>query len=370
MTDICIAHGGDIGEPNGGTDRVTALAAGLSDRGYDVTLVVPTPSNQLDERFSDLRIESIDLPTHGVSTQPRRAYQISKRAIEVADKENAKLQFEHSTLAGVGTFRGVSDFVLDIHDLAFRSPLYGELPMGSIIQRFIEFVEGRAIHRANNIVVVSKLMKEIIVEQWKVPVDDIIVVPNGYFEHRIAPYRSVETVPSRVAFLGTLHPKLDIEAMYDIARLPEVDEFVVIGDGNRREDLESASKQIDSLSVTGRLPDEKAFQLVSSAAVAVNPQFPSELQATSSPVKLYYYAGLGVPSVVTEGPELATDLEAAGAAKVVSPNEDFDIAVRELLNSKDRRESMKQSARRAAETFQWSRRAAQFAEVYEPVVDM
>lgn len=40
---LCMGHGGDLGEPSGGTERVSALAAGLTERGVDVTLIVPTP---------------------------------------------------------------------------------------------------------------------------------------------------------------------------------------------------------------------------------------------------------------------------------------------------------------------------------------
>jgi glycosyltransferase involved in cell wall biosynthesis len=365
MTDICIAHGGDLGEPNGGTDRVSAIAAGLTEHGYDVTVVAPTPGGPLPDGFNDVPVETIDLPTHGVSSQPKRAYQVSRRTLALAAERDAVVQFEHSTLAGVGTLRGASGFVLDIHDLAFQSPLYGDLPLGLVAQRAIKALERRAVGRARSIVVVSEPMKRAVTETWSVPPDAIHVIPNGYFTDRINPYRTTERVNGRVVFLGTLHPKLDIDAMISIADLPEVTEFLVIGDGNKRIELERASDRHDSLTVTGRLPDTEAFGLVASASVAVNPQLPSGLQETSSPVKLCYYAALGVPAVVSEGPELAAQLHRNGAAVSIPSGGDVAGAVRRILRTDDERQQMAERAKRLATKLKWEQRIEQFATVYD-----
>jgi glycosyltransferase involved in cell wall biosynthesis len=368
MTDICIAHGGDLGEHSGGTDRVSAIASGLAEQGHDVLIVAPTPGGQVPAQLSDIPIETLNIPTHGISTQPQRAYYVSRKALAVASRRDAKIQFEHSTLAGVGTLFGASGFVLDMHDLAFRSPLYGELPLGTFIQRAIKFLEQRAITRANSIIVVSEEMRDIVIDTWDIDDNNVFVVPNGYFEERVEPYRTEETAGGRIVFLGTLHPKLDVDAIFRIADLPEVSEFIVIGDGNLRTELEQASERHDSLRVAGRLPDEEAFKLVASASVVVNPQLPSGLQAASSPVKLYYYAALGVPAVVSAGPDLAAQLDDAGAAMSVSADGDFPETVRQILRSDNERERMAQRARRVAQELKWERRVNQFVSVYDRVL--
>lgn len=362
---ICIAHGGDVSYPSGGTDRVTALASGLENIGFDVTLVVLEPERKLPERLSNVNIEPVPFSGFGVKTQLQRAFRVSHRAKQIARKNGACLQFEHSTLAGFSTYLGQDDFVLDMHDLAFRSSLYSDLPLGNIIQILIRRIEGRALERASHIVVVSGTMKEIVVTRWGVPEERISVIPNGYFENKIDAFRSVEAKRGRVVFLGTFHPKLDVETLIAIAKLPEVDEMIVIGDGNKRYQLEKASQRIDSLRMTGRLPDKEAFQLVSESSVAVNPQHLSDLQKTSSPVKLAYYAALGVPSVVTEGPELARQLHDDGAALLVSAEENFPEKVRKVLVDDHLRGSMAENASKAAQELTWSQRTKTFANMYD-----
>lgn len=366
MTDaVCLVHGGDLSAPSGGTDRVSALAAGLQDGGYDVRLVVPAPDGPLPDRLSGVEVDPVDVRTGGVASQPLRAARLVRRARRVAAETDATLQIEHSTLAGAGSLLGCSGYVLDMHDLAFPSPLYGDLPLGGAVQRAVRHVEGRGVRDAERVVAVSERMRRLAADEWDVPADRFAVVPNGYFPEVVADHRDREPVEGRVVFLGTLHPKLDVEALRGIVRLPACEELLVVGDGARREELAQAAAALDSLRVLGRLPDEQAFARLSTAAVAVNPQHPSRLQRASSPVKLCYYAALGVPMALSAGPDLAHQLGEAGAAALVDSDGDFPATVGELLADRERRERMADRATAAAESLTWDARVEQLLDVYD-----
>lgn len=364
---VVIAHGGDVSRPSGGTNRVSAFAAGLHERGHEVTLVVPEPEESLPERLDGIPVEPVSISSTGVATQPIRAARIAWRAKSVAAQEDAIVQFEHSTLGGVGAMVGCSNYVLDMHDLAFASPLYGDLPFGSFVQRGVRHMEFRGLRNAADIVVVSNRMRDLVRAEWDVSAERFTVIPNGYFESDVAGYRDVEPVQGRVVFLGTLHPKLDTAAIVDIARLPETEEMVIIGDGARADDLSQAKRDhgLDTLHLKGKLPDERAFELVASAAVAINPQHPSRLQEASSPVKLYYYAALGVPMVISAGPEAAERLHDEGAATAVDAERDFAAAVQCVLQDEQRRQAMRDSALRIARGWEWSSRSDDLVRLYQ-----
>lgn len=363
---VCIAHGGDLSDPSGGTDRITAFATGLIRNGYDVTLVVPRPAGSIPSRLTDVDINTVPLRARGIIDQPIRATLIARRARDIATERNALLQIEHSNLAGVGSLIGCSDFVLDMHDLTYASPLYGDRPLGNVLQSVVRRVEGRGVARADEIIVVSERMQQLVIDEWDVPERRFTVIPNGYFKSIIDQYRQHDTVPGRVVFFGTLHPKVDPQALVAIARLPDVTEMLVIGDGERRTDLEKTRQQqgISELRITGRLPEEEAFELVASASVAVNPQYTSPLQEASSPVKLYYYAALGLPMVLTEGPDLANTLGRAGAALLVQEGGDFTTPVQSVLGDDDCRRRMATQALREAEHATWADRVDSLLEVY------
>jgi glycosyltransferase involved in cell wall biosynthesis len=288
---------------------------------------------------------------------------VVRRARRVSENQNAVLQIEHSTLAGLASLVGCRDYVLDMHDLAFPSPVYGDLPLGSGVQRGIKALEARGLRDASEVVVVSDQMKSLIAETWDISTDRFSTVPNGYFSDIRDAYMSSDSVRGRVAFLGSLHPKLSVQTFEEICRLSEVTELVVVGDGPMRSEFESIDEA--ELRLTGYLPDDQAFELIAGAQVAINPQRVSRLQRASSPVKLYYYTGLGLPMVLTEGPDEVRMLADRDAATSVPEDGDFSEAVRQVLVDDDRRESMRAALNDLGWEFTWEERVKRLVKLYD-----
>lgn len=366
---IVLAHGANVNTPSGGANRVIGLANGLAAAGHDVSLVCPGPSDggrdeMVRNLSSSVRIDRVGLDRQDVLSQPVRGLAVSRRAKRLADRRDALIQFEHSTLGGVGALTGCRGYVLDMHDLAFSSPFYRDLPLGKLVQRAVRRFEGMGIGNADRVVVVSDEMRRIVREIWDYPDDRLVTIPNGYFREVVEPYLDTPTEPGRVVFLGSLHPKLDLESFASIADLSSVNELIVVGDGALRDDLDELATTHDRLHVRGRLPDEEAYRLVASAAVGINPQQPSRLQQASSPVKLFYYAALRLPMVVTSGPDLVTRLAREGAAIAVRPGDSFATAVDSVLSDEGRRAKMRGVAEELASEFTWDQRAADLVDMY------
>ena len=53
---IVLAHGGDLGVPSGGNERVVAFAAGLESAGHDVALVTVQPTGALPDRLAGVEV--------------------------------------------------------------------------------------------------------------------------------------------------------------------------------------------------------------------------------------------------------------------------------------------------------------------------
>jgi len=358
---ICIAHGGDLSDPSGGTDRVSAIATGLEECGHDVTLVVPEKSADLSGQLAPVDVRTIDVNT---SNSLVKAFRVASRASQIAEQKGAQLQIEHSTLAGVGSLQGQSGYVLDMHDLAYSRFNVVDTVLAPALKWATARLERRAVQRAGHVIVVSEAMRDVLCGRWGVDTKRVSVVANGYFPERVEPFLEAEPIEGRVAFLGTLHPKVDVESFRCIAELPEVSELVVIGDGALREEMEGIASSHEHVRYTGRLPDADAFSLLAASQVAVNPQTKSELQRSSSPVKLYNYAALGLPMVVTPGPPIVSQLTAADAAMTANTPEQFKGKVKTLMNDDPLRETISKHARDTATNFDWNRRVTSVNELY------
>ena len=363
---VCIAHGGDVSEPSGGTDRVTAFASGLQRNGIDVILVVPEPTGEFPDQLEPVDVRPVDTEPFGVSNSLVRAGTVARGARRIAENEDAFLQLEHSTLAGVGTVLGSEDYILDMHDLAFARYDHVETKASPVLRRIVGWLERRAVESADRIVVVSQYMRQVLRKKWGVSPGSVDVIENGFYPERITGFRDLDIVPGRICFLGTLHPKIDVDTIVELARLSAVEELCVIGDGARRTELQRLKKRrgLEALRVLGRLPDEEAFELVGSAEAVINPQTMSELQRSSSPVKLYYYAALGKAMVVSEGPDVAEKLAEEDAALVVDSQSNFVESVERILQNDDHAERLGRNARRVAETFKWERRVERLKNLY------
>ena len=366
---LCLAHGGDVSQPSGGTDRVTALAAGLQDRGFDVSLVVPEPVESLPDCLTDVSVQPVETDRFGVPNALTRAETVASTARQIAEAQDAALQLEHSTLAGVGTLRGCDGYVLDMHDIGYPRYDHVDSAAAPVLKRGVAWLERRAVDRATHVVVVSEYMRETLRDDWGVADERITVVPNGFSLECVAGYRDVGEVPGRVCFLGTLHPKVDVGTLRAVGRLPAVSDLVIVGDGAQRDRVDTLASEVDSVRATGRLPDEEAFELVASAQVLVNPQTDSELQRSSSPVKLYYYAALGGAMVVTEGPSVVEELVSARAAKSASSRQGFVSTVERLLESPDMRQELSRNARRVAKEFTWDERIRDLSAMYRQLAE-
>ena len=364
MNRICIAHGGDISTPSGGTDRISAFAGGLQDRGYSVTLVVPELDSEPQHDLGQVDIREVSLPDP-IENSVSNALAIARRARNVASERDATLQYEHSIMAGLGTLVGASSYVLDMHDLAYSRYDHVDSPAAPVMQRGVAWLERRAVQRADKIIAVSEYMADELRSKWGISSAKISVVPNGFFPEKLEPFADIEIVEGRVCFLGTLHPKVDVDAIEAVCQLPTVTETVVIGDGAQRDRLEKLGDEYEALEVTGRLPDEEAFELLASAAVAINPQHRSALQQSSSPVKLYYYAALGKPMVVTEGPPLVTELADAGAAIATKSRDEFTESVETVLSDPKLAVNLRRNAHEQAKSFEWDTRVESLVSIHE-----
>ena len=358
---LCIGHAGDVSQPSGGTNRVTAFAGGLAARGHDVTLVVPHPNEKLPARLDEVDVHPVDPP---VGNAVGRTLAVAREAKRVAGPET-HLQLEHSLLGGVGGLSSRSSFVLDMHDLAYARFDHVDAAYTPLARRGVALVERVGIRRADHVIAVSTYMRDILVEDWGVAPEQVTVIPNGYFSETIETFQGDNTKDGRVCFLGTLHPKVDVDALRGIAELPAVEEMVVIGDGAQRERIEQLAADHDSLRAAGRLPDAEAFELVASAAVVVNPQVESELQRSSSPVKLYYYAALGKPIVASRGPSVVSELADADAAVAPATRPAFVDAVADLLADPDRAAELGMNAAELGSTFRWTDRVDAVQQLYE-----
>lgn len=371
---ICIAHGGDVSEPSGGTNRVTAFATALRNAGFDVHLVVPSPKREFPEDLRDIKIHTVPIKARSIRDQIFRALLVSLKAKKIAKNNNAILQIEHAVLAGFATLVGCSDFVLDMHDLSSYSPAYLSLPFSKLVQKFVYEMEKRAVNRASKIIVVSNLMKYFIVKEWNVPEEKIEVIPNGYFEDKFKDLnlKNIEETEGMIAFLGTLHQKVDLGKIINLAKSIKNSKIYIIGDGPVRGKLERMIKRnkLENIILTGNLPYLESLRLTAKSKVVIAPYLSGKSLDVSCPVKLYDYARLGKAIVADKVAEICKIFEKYNAALISDPSnpKKFIENVQILLEDEKLRKKIASNARKIVNDFSWEKQGAKLANMYREFI--
>jgi glycosyltransferase involved in cell wall biosynthesis len=363
---VVIAHGGNIGFQGGGTLRVLTFAKSLAERGYDVSLVVPKPVGNIPEDVREsVRIYTVPVVPRGLWSQITRAIFVSLKAKKLAEKEGAILQIEHSTLGGIASLLGCSNYVLDVHDLEFDGDQYRSIPLAS---KGIYYLERRAVKKASKIIAVSDVMKDFISKEWGIEKSKIDVIPNGV-RSKILNFKTDEKEEEGlVSFLGVLTHNIDYEKIFLLSKELEKTRIFVIGDGPMRCKLLKRLKggNIANVIVPGYLPDEKAYGILARSQVCIFPLRDTFHTRVAAHMKAFDYAALG-KAIATDRDATARVFEMHDAALVSDPSkpEEFVENVRRLLNDEGLRKRLGMRARKLAENFTWEKQGEKLVRLYE-----
>jgi len=223
----------------------------------------------------------------------------------------------------------------------------------------IDRIERANIRKANKIIVVTPNLKEILINQYKVPEERIEVIENGANTDMFRPM-DMETVKrelnldpdlSYICFVGNFAAWQGLESL--IKCIPQVlkaypnTRFLLVGDGALRRELSVMAQELgmsEMLIFTGMVPYWKVPLYVNASEVCVVYKRP--MQSGYSPLKLYEYMACKKPVIASkvEGFEI---LEKNNAGILVEPENPDALAkaVIKLLGNDKLRDEMGRNGR-------------------------
>lgn len=368
---ICIAHAETLGSESGGTLRTAVLAKALSDSGYHVDLVAPQPdkSTNIPDRLNDIKIHTVPISANGAADQLPRAIAVARRAIKLSNKNDSILQVERAPLAGIVALLGGRDYVLDLHDISFNGPLYGELPPFNIPSKVVYWIEKLGALKAKSVIAVSKHMKRFVCENWGVSRKNAHIIHNGVREE-ILDYGSThmfKTNPQQVSFLGNISRNVDINKFIKLANELNI-ELHIIGDGYKKRSLEKIVSQskLQNIIVHGYLPDNEAYEIISQSQVTVFPLHDNHHTKMSQHMKAFDYGALSKP-IATDRDGTAELFEEHNAALVSDPSDASELVdnTRTLLQDENMRKELGRNARDLSERYTWKNQGQELVDLYE-----
>jgi glycosyltransferase involved in cell wall biosynthesis len=185
----------------------------------------------------------------------------------------------------------------------------------------------------------------------------VVVVPHGVEIERFPAESAVEPVPRRVVYCGTIGMGHSVGTLLEAARALERDgdgyEFLIVGDGAERAELEQRARSwgLRSVRFAGRLPRTSLPELLASAQIAVATQRDLPFLADALSTKVLEYMAASRPVVAAASGWTAEIIERAGAGIVCPPEDSAALAdaIARIAAVPDRARAMGLSGRRYVE---------------------
>lgn len=393
-------------EPGAGATRTSELAAAWARQGHEVHVLTGMPCypdgvvpegyrgrpylREIEDGVTVHRGWVAAAPNRGKAR--RAAWYLSQAlsmvvvdALGVPTVDVVVATSPHILAAAAGAVaasRRDRPLVLDIRDLWPRSIWeLGALPRESLAIKLLERLERALYDRAAAIVVVSEPFRgHILGMQPGRPQGEVPVITNGVDLGRFDP--TADGRPTRAAlgldpdaptaiYAGTHGEAHGLEVVVEAARrAPEV-QWVLVGDGARKEHLARAGEGVPNLHFRPMQPASRMAGLYAAGDVHLVPLRDLPLFETVLPSKLFEIWGMGRPVVLGVRGEAARLVERSGAGVVVPP-EDADAlvaAVRDLVRDPARLAAMGRAGRAFVEAeFDRERLAGRYTDLLGRVV--
>lgn len=273
-------------------------------------------------------------------------------------------------------------FVFDHHDLC-PELFDSRFPEGSALaRRGLLALEKATFRTADHVVSTNLSYAEVAMRRGGKDPTDVTVVRTGpdqtSLRRRAANPALRRGRPHLVAYIGVMGPQDGVDlavrsAAYVVHDLHRTDvSFTFMGAGDSYESLVALRDQLglqDYLELPGRVPDETVLDVLSTADLGLSPDPKSPLNDVSTMNKTMEYMAFDLPVIAFDLKE--TRVSAGDAAVYVESGDvaAYGRAVVELLDNKDRRETMGHTGRLRIDTeLGWPYQREAYVGVYDLLV--
>ena len=208
----------------------------------------------------------------------------------------------------------------------------------------VEQIESIMLNAADVITVVSKVLKQSLIERG-INKEKILVNPNGVDPERFYPDHDGNVIREKynlnqkltIGFVGTFGPWHGAEILaeaitkLDLATLPKNVHFLFIGDGQRRILCENIIRKAGLSAMctfTGMIPQGESPSYQAACDILVSPHVPNPdgTPFFGSPTKLFEYMAMGKIIIASRLAQIADILEDNVTAVLVDPGNAGQLA--------------------------------------------
>jgi glycosyltransferase involved in cell wall biosynthesis len=323
----------NIDNKTGDAIHVRELAQSLAKLGNELDLVISstTPSRQF--KGANLRVH--------YNPNPKSMATI-RFCKEIIKQHKPQVIYERRFSPKIGAYlsrRLGIPLIVEINGLVEKEArLQGTWKEKPVIGAFKRWMRKRFYQQTKKIVAVSKGIKSDLNKEYNIPLEKIIVIPNGANVDLFKPLNQsdcrkeldLDENKKYVCFIGNLAPWQGVEnlihaAPHVLRELPDT-RFLIVGDGVMKNKLVEQSRNLkisDNVMFTGNMKYQDVPKAINASDVCISVKPPL---LPGSPLKVREYMSCGKPVIASRGTEYDFEMvEDAKAGILVDPQDGQEI---------------------------------------------
>ena len=240
-------------------------------------------------------------------------------------------------------------------------------PFGFLLAPYKKIFLKRVLKSAAKVICLSEPQRQLIARQYALPLESIVVIPNGVAQEYFVGARTHQNPVPRLLFVGRLAAQKNLALLIETCAQMQVQAFLdIVGEGEERAKIEALIQQyrLQNVKLHGRKTGQELIELYRSADMFV---LPSLKEGVS--LSMLEAMAAGLPVVASDAPEIRHILGECGVLIQEPTATNYASALDATLSNKDIMRKLSMLSTQKARAYSWRKLLDALEEVYKEASD-
>ncbi len=300
----------------GGAVLSSEIVDSLSKQGHNVHVVVPK-INWKESKFepvldSKIKIIRVEIPSEN---NIKVAARLCKNNLEKEIEKKCKTENIEFIFSIFHPFHRVPHAAVEVGKklnipvfVKVDDPVYAKSTGIKSLQHRVEKISnGKALRNADKIFVVNESIKKIMIKEYKIDEEKIIIIPNGidtkFFKNKIKNKQNPILV-----FSGVMYYHRGIDVLLEsiskvILKIPNI-RVILLGDGPEMEKLQGITEKMNLTKIVefkGWIDRKEIPHYLANSSIGIGPLTLTEVTKNALPIKILEYMASSLPIIAKIG---------------------------------------------------------------------
>ncbi len=224
-------------------------------------------------------------------------------------------------------------------------------PLGFLLEPYKRVFLKRVLQAAAKVICLSEPQKSLIAAKYAIPLESIVVIPNGVAEKYFLGEKKRENAVPHLLFVGRLAPQKNLPMLIEAVSQMRANVFLdIVGEGEDREKIEALIQKysLHNVQLHGKKTGQELLAMYKLADIFVLPSLKEGIS-----LSMLEALAAGLPVVASDAPEIRPILSDCGVLIEEPTATNYAKALDEVLCQEETLQKLSALAVQKAHSYSW-----------------